>query len=213
MRQNAAGAVRARRHQELTGTLDADLRTSTHDSWEVVPTWIHHQECAGEVQQGKGCNTPSGAPPPSGPTPKTVVAVPSTSGRTAHPLRKLVAGTVEGTDQNHADLLTVARTDLGQREHSADRYKATRQLRGRNLLVIDDTWTTGAHAQSASAALKTAGAAGVAVLTIGRWFNPDFTTGGVHGAPWLAEHRRPGWDWQRCCLDPDRPRDRSRARP
>lgn len=132
-----------------------------------------------------------------------ITTVPSTSGRTTHPLRELVAGTVEGTEQNYADLLAVSRTDLKQREHAADRYKATRRLGSQSILVIDDTWTTGAHAQSASAALKTAGAAGVAILTIGRWFNPDFVaSGNIHGASWLTKQRRQGWDWQRCCLDP-----------
>ncbi len=113
----------------------------------------------------------------------------------------MVAGSVADTGEKHADLLAVARTDLDQREHAADRYKATRRLRGRNVLVIDDTWTTGAHAQSASAALKVAGAAAVAVLAIGRWFNPDYVTGDLRGASWLVAHREPGWDWGRCCLE------------
>lgn len=130
-----------------------------------------------------------------------ITSVPSTSGRRNHPLRRVVAGVVSHTAERYADLLTLSRSDLGQRVHAADRFRATRSLGGARVLVIDDTWTTGAHAQSASAALKAAGAVTVAVIVIGRWFNPTFNPGGVNAESWLAEHRKPGWDWRRCCLD------------
>ena len=42
------------------------------------------------------------------------------------------------------------------------------------MLLIDDTWTTGASAQSAAAALKQAGAATVAAVVIGRHLNRDW---------------------------------------
>ena len=90
------------------------------------------------------------------------------------------------------------RPEMDQRAQAADRYAVTREVTDRKVLVVDDTWTTGAHAQSASAALKSAGASRVAIVAIGRWFNPSYRDGG----PWLAEHRKPGWDWQTCCLEP-----------
>jgi hypoxanthine-guanine phosphoribosyltransferase len=40
-------------------------------------------------------------------------------------------------------------------------------------LVIDDTWTTGARAQSVAYALKTAVAKAVAIVVLGRHVNPD----------------------------------------
>jgi predicted amidophosphoribosyltransferase len=87
-----------------------------------------------------------------------VTSVPSGSGRLGdHPLRQLVAGVVTGTADRYADLLTLSRADLDQRVQAADRFRATRDLTGRRVLVIDDTWTTGAHAQSASCAIKAAG--------------------------------------------------------
>lgn len=131
-----------------------------------------------------------------------ITSVPSTSGRPSHPLRTVVAGVVSDSGKRYADLLALARDDLGQRVQAADRFRATRALGGARVLVIDDTWTTGAHAQSASAALKAAGARAVAVVAIGRWFNPDYNPGGTDAVAWLAEHRRPGWNWHRCCLDP-----------
>lgn len=46
--------------------------------------------------------------------------------------------------------------------------------RGAHVLLLDDTWTSGAHAQSAAASLKMAGAAHVTVLTVARWLQPSF---------------------------------------
>ena len=65
------------------------------------------------------------------------------------------------------------------------------------MLVIDDTWTTGAHAQSASAALKAAGASAVGVVVIGRGLNP----GDQEQDTWLAQYRKVGWNWSTCCLE------------
>jgi predicted amidophosphoribosyltransferase len=130
-----------------------------------------------------------------------ITSVPSTSGRLNHPLKTVVAGVVSGSGRQYADLLSLARGDLDQRAQAA-RFRATSALGGARVLVIDDTWTSGAKAQSASAALKAAGAQTVAVVAIGRWFNPGYSPPGTDAESWLAEHRRPGWDWLRCCLDP-----------
>jgi predicted amidophosphoribosyltransferase len=132
-----------------------------------------------------------------------ITSVPSTSGRQSHPLRAVVAGVVSGSDKRYVDLLSLVRTDLDQHTQAADRFRATTALDGAHVLVVDDTWTSGANAQSASAALKMAGAQAVAVVTIGRWFNPGYSPVGTDAVSWLADHRKPGWDWQRCCLDPD----------
>jgi hypothetical protein len=42
------------------------------------------------------------------------------------------------------------------------------QVTGAGILLLDDTWASGASAQSASVALKQAGARAVAVVVIGR---------------------------------------------
>lgn len=43
----------------------------------------------------------------------------------------------------------------------------------RHVLLVDDTWTSGANAQSAAAALHAAGARAVTVLVVARWLNQD----------------------------------------
>jgi predicted amidophosphoribosyltransferase len=127
-----------------------------------------------------------------------VTSVPSTKGRTPHPLAELAALRIVGSPDRYRDLLVVNRTDMDDRAHAVDRYRVDGALKGQRVLVIDDTWTTGAHAQSASAALKSAGASGVGVVAIGRWFNPGYQD----QRSWLTRHRAVGWDWSRCCLEP-----------
>ena len=66
---------------------------------------------------------------------------------------------------------------------------------GRAVLLIDDTWTTGANAQSAAAALKAAGARRVAALVIGRYVNREWG----HNDRRLRRLPQP-FDWGRCAL-------------
>jgi len=114
-----------------------------------------------------------------------ITSVPSTTGRLNHPLRTVVAGVVSNSSARYQDLLILARDGLPQHVHSADRFRATRSLAGARVLVIEDSWTMGGNARSASAALKTVGARTVAIVTIGRWFNPAY----ADAVSWLAEHR------------------------
>lgn len=67
---------------------------------------------------------------------------------------------------------------------------------GRRVLVLDDTWVTGARARSAAAALASAGATVVAVVVVGRTVDPG-------AAPRLGRwwERRASMAWGgRCCL-------------
>ena len=54
----------------------------------------------------------------------------------------------------------------------------TPDLAGEHFLLVDDTWTTGGHVQSAAGALKRAGAGYVTTLVLARWIDPawDNTT-------------------------------------
>ena len=64
-----------------------------------------------------------------------------------------------------------------------------------SVLLIDDTWTTGANAQSAAAALKAAGAQRVAALVIGRYVNREWSDNDRQ----LRNLPQP-FDWGRCAL-------------
>ena len=76
------------------------------------------------------------------------------------------------------------------------------QLASEPVLLIDDTWTTGANAQSAAAALKRAGAGPVAAVVIGRHLNRGWGSNDsqLNGLP------KP-FDWDHCvrCKQPDVP--------
>lgn len=84
-----------------------------------------------------------------------------------------------------------------------ERYRAKRQIAPESaVLLIDDTWTSGASAQSAAAALRTAGASRIALIVLGRHIQPAWepTYGsGVTNADVLK--RPPPWSWDRCALE------------
>lgn len=54
-----------------------------------------------------------------------------------------------------------------------ENFTVTSDVVGQHILLLEDTWTTGAHAESAAAALKRAGARRVTLLTIARWLDPS----------------------------------------
>jgi adenine/guanine phosphoribosyltransferase-like PRPP-binding protein len=47
------------------------------------------------------------------------------------------------------------------------------RLDGQHVMILDDVWTTGSNAQSASLAVRRAGAAAISVMVVGRWLSPD----------------------------------------
>jgi len=140
-------------------------------------------------------STPLGAP-----SFDVITTVPSTAGRPGHhPLEDLVANVVVGAAHRCEDLLRVQRAELPARSQAPDRYVAARDLTGVRVLVIDDTCTTGAHAQSASCALKSAGASAIGVsVCLGRLFDPNYRA----NSAWLTAKRKVGWQWTTCCIHP-----------
>jgi predicted amidophosphoribosyltransferase len=75
------------------------------------------------------------------------------------------------------------------RAYSEDRYMATRRMDGERVLLVDDTWTAGGHAQSAGYSLRVAGAVIVGLVVIGRHLNPEWeVTPGVSSAELFTVH-------------------------
>ena len=76
-------------------------------------------------------------------------------------------------------------------------FVVTGEVRGRHLLLLDDTFTTGAALQSAASALAGAGARVVAAVVVGKVIDPGFST------PASQLRRRAAavpFDFERCCL-------------
>ena len=106
--------------------------------------------------------------------PGLAAVVPSGQGRLgAHPLLGIVASCV--------DLplvpLSVAHGAAGRARGlgdslAVDWLTAARSVAGADVLLVDDTWVSGGSAQSAAAALKTAGARRVALVVLGRHIDP-----------------------------------------
>jgi predicted amidophosphoribosyltransferase len=85
-----------------------------------------------------------------------------------HPLHRIAGQLVGPTRERHRQILRRSAFAVASREFDAHKYIAARPLDGEAVLLIDDTWTTGANAQSAAAALKAAGSGPVAAVVIGR---------------------------------------------
>ncbi|TYB59802.1 hypothetical protein FXF51_32820 [Nonomuraea sp. PA05] len=102
-----------------------------------------------------------------------VAVVPSTRGRQGtHPLRVLVGDRMRFS---WAELIANPEISPGLREFHPDRFAAPPGgLDDATVLLLDDTWTTGARVQSASYALKRGGAARVAAIVLGRHANPGY---------------------------------------
>lgn len=126
-----------------------------------------------------------------------VTTVPSSNAArdATHPLHRLVGQLVKPVSPRYARLLRRTDTAVTAHRFHAERYVATADVRARTVLVIDDTWTTGANAQSAAAALKAAGAERVATLVIGRYVNREWG----HNDRQLRRLPLP-FDWGRCAL-------------
>ena len=133
-----------------------------------------------------------------------VTTVPSSDRRRdeQHPLNWIVGELVGPTRDRHERLLERSQQDVAPRTFSPDKFAATRPLRGAAVLLIDDTWTTGASAQSAAAALKDAGADKVAAVVIGRHLNREWHENDRR----LRGIARP-FDWSTCalCAEPAQP--------
>jgi predicted amidophosphoribosyltransferase len=125
-----------------------------------------------------------------------VTSVPSTKGLDPHPLSTMLSRTIGQTSQRYRDLLRVG-ADRGDRVFDPARFDTDDDLAGLRVLLVDDTWTTGANAQSAAARLRLAGAERVAVVVLGRRFDADHPT----ASSYVAQARESLFDWFTCCLD------------
>ena len=112
-----------------------------------------------------------------------------------HPLPTIVGELVGPTRERHRRLLLRTDAETQPRTFSTAKFEATTTLDGESILLIDDTWTTGASAQSAAATLKSAGAGPTAAVVIGRHLNREWHQNDRH----IRGIARP-FDWRACAL-------------
>lgn len=119
--------------------------------------------------------------------PTHLAVVPSGRGRQGtHPLRALLAGCLA---LPWAALSARPGARHPVRDLDPERFAAPR-LPGARVLLLDDTWTTGASAQSAAMSLRLAGARWVAVVVLGRHLSPAAGLAGLEFRPdQCAVHR------------------------
>lgn len=89
-----------------------------------------------------------------------------------HPLRRLVSRNPFLTTALPEVILIASPAATSPRDFRPANVVSP-QLEGEaHVLLLDDTWVGGGHAQSCAAALKMAGAGAVSILNIARWLDP-----------------------------------------
>jgi hypothetical protein len=146
---------------------------------ELIATWLSlHGHCLARVAGGGW---------------DVIDVVPST--RRADPVHPLAAAlaTLPALAGRVAPLLGRGPAPVGHLQPAADAFRtcSTAPPSGARVLLLDDVYTTGAHALSAAAALEAAGARVVAIVPVGRL---------VHAESWPGSE----W-WARFCGPVDAP--------
>lgn len=128
------------------------------------------------------------------PPPDLLAVVPTGAGRPGpHPLLRLVSPYLRLPGCRLA-----LRPGRQGRDLDLGRFEVLSRPAGASVLLLDDTWVSGASAQSAAAALKRAGARHVAVVVLGRHVNPDDPA----SAPLLAGLAAARYDPSACAVHP-----------
>ena len=126
-----------------------------------------------------------------------VTTVPSSNRQRdhSHPLHRIVGELAGPTRARFGRVLSRTASTVQQRTYDPTKFEAIRDLTGTSVLLIDDTWTTGANARSAATALKQAGATTVAALVIGRHLHREYGDNDRR----LRALPSP-FDWKNCAL-------------
>jgi predicted amidophosphoribosyltransferase len=128
------------------------------------------------------------------PVPSSSAQRPSWGGE--HPLIGLIAAAlVAEPGLALAPVIAKGAEPLGHLHASRRGFRLVGPVAGRRVLVLDDTYTSGARSQSAAVALARGGADVVAIVPIGRLIHPDHSP--ATGALWAHQQREP-FDPRRC---------------
>lgn len=132
----------------------------------------------------------------------TVTIVPSKNPRfQPHPLEQAIQ-LGEPLRSEYQRLLEPDQPDTIGRARSSDRgYRATGNLAGKRVLLVDDTFTSGATFQSAASALALGGADVMAGVVIGRVIDTSDLEHHPEKTALWEQQRRTQFSFATCCLE------------
>ncbi len=121
--------------------------------------------------------------------------VPSSKGTPPHALGEVMQIS-RSLRSRHADLLErgPGHLDFNQPNERGYVLRSEVDVHGKRILLIDDTYTTGARSQSAASALQNADARVVAILVVGRVVHQDRSP-----ALWAQATKTP-FSFETCCV-------------
>jgi hypothetical protein len=124
-------------------------------------------------------------------------SVPSSTDRAGeHPLETAIK-LLPSVGDIYEPLLRRAEVPLDHSVASDGGYQPLRQLDGERVLLVDDTFTSGARSQSAASALNNAGATVAAIVPIGRVINPHWS---AETEAYWERQQSAVYDFGRCCV-------------
>jgi hypothetical protein len=130
-----------------------------------------------------------------------LTTVPSSRGRPGpHPLIQAIR-IDPWLAARHQELLARGPARLGHARASDLGFSLSRPVDGARILLLDDTWTTGARAQSAASALQSHGARVVAIVVVGRLVDPAHSP---LARRWWRDQAAAPFNLDRCCQEAPR---------
>lgn len=114
-----------------------------------------------------------------------------------HPLAQAIR-LVPNLNNDFIPLLSPGTSPPAHNAASDNAYEVTEDVEGLNVLIVDDTFTSGAAAQSAASAVRRARADVTAVVPVARYIKPAFSD--LHQAFWDSA-REQDFSFDRCCLE------------
>lgn len=133
----------------------------------------------------------------------TIAVVPSTTtGRSGpHPLEEVLCLSPLLKPQLRRELLTYTGEGIGHNQPNPRAFRVHHEASGRSILLVDDTFTTGARLHSAAVAIASSGATVVAAVPIGRVISTGDPDHRWRDEFWRQQRPRP-FSFDTCCLEP-----------
>lgn len=126
-----------------------------------------------------------------------VTTVPSTIRPPPHPFEQALR-LLPGLAPKVQTMLRPGSGTIGRNSPSDTGYETVREMDGIRVLLVDDTWTTGSHLQSAASALSLAGADVLAAVVVGRVIRTDWS---FTDDTWWSEMRQKPFTFDSCSLE------------